>query len=68
MTAAPDFWTTLLAAFGLVLVLEGLVWALFPDVMRRALAMALEMPEGQIRVIGTMVAALGVGAVWLVLG
>lgn len=64
----PDFWTTLWAALGLILVLEGAAYALFPDAMRRALALAFEMPETQLRLIGAGAAVLGVGVVWLVLG
>lgn len=53
-------------AFGLVLVIEGLLYALFPNVMRRAMAQLLAMPEGQIRIAALLSVALGVGVVWLV--
>lgn len=59
-------WTDLGMAFGLVLVIEGLLYALFPGFMRRALAEVLSMPPGQIRIAALFSVALGVAIVWLV--
>ena len=53
-------------AFGLVLVIEGLLYALFPGFMRRAMAQMLALPEAQIRTAALVSVALGVGIVWLV--
>jgi len=58
----------LLAAFGLVLVIEGALYALFPDFMRRAMAMMLSMEEMQIRISAVVSAVLGLLLVWLALG
>jgi len=58
----------LLAAFGLVLVIEGALYALFPDVMRRAMATLLSMDEMQIRISAVVSAVLGLVLVWLALG
>ncbi|HEY9079447.1 DUF2065 domain-containing protein [Magnetovibrio sp.] len=58
----------LLAAFGLVLVIEGALYALFPDVMRRAMAMMLSMDEMHIRISAVVSAVLGLALVWLALG
>lgn len=55
-------------ALGLVLVLEGLAYAMFPGPMRRALAELLKMPDGQVRGMGLLSAVLGVFIVWLVRG
>ena len=55
-------------ALGLVLALEGALYALFPQVMRRALAMAVALPPDQLRIAGVIAALLGVGIVWLVRG
>ena len=55
-----------LLALGLVLALEGALYALFPEGMRRALAMALVLPGDQLRMAGLVAALLGVGLVWLV--
>jgi hypothetical protein len=56
---------TLLA---LVLVVEGCLWALFPDAMRRAAARAMAMPTQTLRVGGLAFAVVGVLAVWLIRG
>ena len=58
----------LAVAVGLVLVLEGLVWALAPHLGVRLLAAAAEMPQASLRVAGTAAIALGVLVVWLVRG
>ena len=55
-----------LLALGLVLALEGALYALFPEGMRRALAMALALPPDQLRVAGLFAALIGVGIVWLI--
>ena len=58
----------LLVAFGLVLVIEGLLWALAPNFGRRLLEAASEMPENSLRTAGAVAVAVGVGVVWLVRG
>jgi uncharacterized protein YjeT (DUF2065 family) len=58
----------LLAAFALVLVIEGALYALFPDAMRRAIAVALAMPSDRVRTAGLVAACIGVVLVWLVRG
>jgi uncharacterized protein YjeT (DUF2065 family) len=60
--------TEFLTAFALVLVLEGIAYALFPDLMRRMLALALMTPVGQLRIAGLVAAICGVGLVWLLRG
>jgi uncharacterized protein YjeT (DUF2065 family) len=56
------------AALGLILVLEGALYALFPDAMKRMAAQVLEAPVDTLRVVGLVSAALGVGIVWIVRG
>lgn len=58
----------LIVAFGLVLVIEGLLWALAPAFGRRMLEAASEMPENSLRVAGSFAVAAGVLIVWLVRG
>ncbi|MAU40572.1 MAG: hypothetical protein CMF31_03020 [Kordiimonas sp.] len=58
--------TELLVAFGLVLVLEGLLYALFPGGMKRTMAAALAQPETTIITMGVVAIAIGVLVVWLV--
>lgn len=55
-----------LSALGLVLVIEGVLYALFPGVMKRAMALMITQPPGVARMAGLAGAALGVVIVWLV--
>lgn len=56
----------LLVAFGLVLVIEGALYALFPDGMKRLMVQVLEMPPSVIRGAGLGAALVGFVIVWLV--
>ena len=58
----------LLSALGLVLVIEGIVWAAFPKLALRMLQAAADTPEQSLRTVGTIVAVAGVLLVWLVRG
>lgn len=49
----------------LVLVFEGILYALFPDGMKRAAARAMTVPPHVLRAAGLLSAALGVVFVWL---
>jgi hypothetical protein len=55
-----------LTGLGLALVLEGLVYALFPDGMRRAMMQILSLPGSTIRIFGALAIGLGVALVWAV--
>jgi len=55
-------------ACGLVLVIEGLAYAAFPEHMRRMMRQALELPEGTLRMGGLLAAIVGVALVWLIRG
>ncbi|CDX26392.1 MULTISPECIES: DUF2065 domain-containing protein [unclassified Mesorhizobium] len=57
-----------LAAIGLVLVIEGLVYGGFPALARKLAAEVLSMPENMLRIGGLAAIAIGVGIVWLVRG
>jgi uncharacterized protein YjeT (DUF2065 family) len=57
-----------LAAVGLVLVVEGLVYGGFPGLAKRLATEVLSMPENSLRVGGLVAIAAGVGVVWLVRG
>ena len=52
-------------ALALVLVIEGALYALFPDGMRRMIAQTLTVPAPMLRAVGLAGACIGVGAVWL---
>jgi hypothetical protein len=56
------------AAIGLVLVLEGALYALFPELMKRMAQQAIQTPGDTLRVAGVVSAALGVAIVWMVRG
>ncbi|GBD44547.1 hypothetical protein HRbin40_02036 [bacterium HR40] len=58
----------LLTALALVLVIEGILWAAFPEGMKRAAALALALDSGRLRILGLLFATLGVFVVWLVRG
>jgi hypothetical protein len=57
-----------LAAFGLVFVIEGLVFAAFPGPAKRAMASVLHTPDTALRGIGIASAIIGLILVWLVRG
>ena len=57
-----DLWT----ALALVLVIEGALYALFPEGMKRAAARALLVPPQAMRLAGLAAACVGVVLVWLV--
>ena len=57
-----------LVAIGLVLAIEGLIFAALPGAAKRLAATALETPEGSLRIAGIVSALLGVLLIWLVRG
>ncbi len=60
--------TDLLVALGLVMVIEGLLYALFPEGMKRMMQLLLTLPSEQVRSAGLVFAVIGVGIVWLLRG
>lgn len=58
----------LLVGLGLVLVIEGLIWALAPDLGRTLLATAAATPEASLRRAGWVAVACGALIVWAVRG
>jgi uncharacterized protein len=60
--------TDLATGIALALVFEGLLWAVAPDGMKRAAAIALALADRQLRTCGLMCAAVGVFLVWLLRG
>jgi uncharacterized protein YjeT (DUF2065 family) len=55
-------------AIGLVLVIEGALYALFPEGMQRMMAQALEMSPAFLRKTGLAIAIAGFCVVWLMRG
>ena len=58
----------LFTALALAVALEGIVYALFPDGMKRMMAVAMEQPSSTLRVAGLSLSTLAVGLVWLIRG
>ncbi|MDX8459564.1 DUF2065 domain-containing protein [Mesorhizobium humile] len=56
------------AAIGLVLVIEGLVYGGFPALARKLATEVLSVPENVLRIGGLVAIAVGVAIVWLVRG
>jgi uncharacterized protein YjeT (DUF2065 family) len=60
--------TQLLAGVAVVLAIEGLLYAIAPEAMRRAITMMASQPADRLRLGGLVAAALGIGAAWLLAG
>ncbi len=53
-------------ALGLVLVIEGALYTLFPGSMRRVVMQMLTVPAPLLRAVGLAAACIGVILVWLI--
>jgi uncharacterized protein YjeT (DUF2065 family) len=58
----------LVVGLGLVLVIEGLMWALAPNLATRLLEVAATTPPSALRIAGWGAALLGLCLVWLIRG
>ena len=58
----------LFTALALILVIEGVLYALFPEGMKRLIAVALDISPATLRRAGLVSAAVGVVLVWLLRG
>jgi uncharacterized protein len=56
----------LVAALGLALAVEGILFAAFPEGVRRAMYEAAHTPTDRMRLVGIISAIAGVAIVWLV--
>jgi uncharacterized protein YjeT (DUF2065 family) len=54
----------ILLAIGLVLILEGLAYALAPSALEQFLQMLRDLPDGSLRTIGLLAAVSGLICVW----
>ncbi len=52
-------------ALGLVLVIEGLTYALVPRQMQNMMRSLIDLPADYLRMMGTAVLAVGVFVIWL---
>lgn len=60
--------TDFFAALALAIVIEGLLYAAFPEQMKRMIAVALETSNSIIRVAALTSAAAGLIVLWLIRG
>lgn len=60
--------TDIITGIALVLVIEGLVYALAPSLVERALEAMREIPLSTRRVVGLGLVAVGVVLLWLIRG
>lgn len=56
----------LVAALGVALAVEGILFAAFPDGVRRAMYEAAHTPSDRMRLVGIISAAAGIAIVWAV--
>ena len=54
----------LIAALGLALAVEGILFAAFPDGMRRAMYEAAHSPSDRMRLVGILSAIAGLVIIW----
>jgi uncharacterized protein len=57
--------STIWIAIGLVLVLEGLTYALVPGQMQKMMARMQDVPPDQLRMWGTIALGIGVFVIWM---
>jgi uncharacterized protein YjeT (DUF2065 family) len=57
--------TDFLVGVGMLLVLEGLLFAGFPEAMRKAMKSAMTSPDNMLRIIGLVSAVAGLLLIWL---
>jgi uncharacterized protein YjeT (DUF2065 family) len=55
-------------ALGLVLVIEGLLYALAPRAMKQAIVAVLAQADERLRGVGLLAAVIGLGVIWLFRG
>ncbi len=60
--------TEFVTALGLVFVIEGICYALFPDAMKNMMLKIQVVPPATLRYLGLAAAALGVAIVWMARG
>jgi uncharacterized protein YjeT (DUF2065 family) len=60
--------TDFFVAIGLAIAIEGILYALFPNGMKRMMMQVLSMPATSVRTAGITAAMIGVALVWLIRG
>ena len=57
--------TELIIAVGLIFVIEGMLYALFPGAMKNMMKMVLNEEDGTIRQVGLLAAVIGVIVIYV---
>ena len=60
--------TDFVVAIGLVFVIEGLLFAAFPEMAKKALQSVIEAPDQFLQIVGISSAVVGVILIWLIRG
>ena len=58
----------LIIAIGLVLVIEGLMWAAFPHLLLEFLRVVEKTPESDLKLAGSIAMIIGVIIIWFAIG
>ena len=53
-----------LVGFGLILIVEGLIYAIFPEGMKKLLTCMIDMPVSALRSGGLVAAVIGLALLW----
>lgn len=61
-----SFGSYIMTALALVFVIEGMLYAVFPDKMQRMMMMALTMPQNALRNFGITMVLIGFAIVYLI--
>lgn len=61
-----DFGSYIITALALVFVIEGLLYAVFPDTMKRMMMTALTLPKKTLRNFGITMVLIGFALVYLI--
>ena len=65
MGAQLDLWLSFaLIGFGLILVVEGLIYAIAPEGMKKLLLRMVELPASTLRTAGLFSAIIGLALLW----
>jgi len=62
-----SFLQYLLSAMALILVIEGLLYALFTDSVRRMMILALALPPEKLKIFGFFMAGAGFIVLWILM-
>jgi uncharacterized protein YjeT (DUF2065 family) len=61
---SQEVWIVIATAIGLLLLIEGLLYAMVPGWMRMVMAEAIKRPTKTLRVVGTAALTIGIALLW----